>query len=92
MKINDFNPAQLVNINTKSNVNNFETFFKQKLDNLNSEQLKSEVNISEISTGKSENLQKAILQIDKAEMELKFALEVRNKLLDSYKQVIQTQI
>jgi len=96
MKISEFNLSNLNISNTQNNQNNFdssfEDFFKQKLDALNTEQLKSEVNIQEISTGQSSNLQKAILQIDKAEMELKFALEVRNKILDSYKQIIQTQI
>jgi len=96
MKIGEFNLSNLnVSGNQKSSETegaSFENFFKQKLDTLNNEQLKSEMHVNEISAGKTENLQKAILQIDKAEMELKFALEVRNKLLDGYKQVIQTQI
>lgn len=78
------------NIQNKSH--NFEDFYQSKLDSLNKVQLDSEKNQIEIAKGTSPNLQAAILQIDKAEMELKFALEVRNKLIEGYKQVIQTQV
>ena len=58
----------------------------------NKNQIKTESTINDLATGKINNLQEAVLQIDQAEIELKFAMEVRNKLIGAYKEILRTQV
>lgn len=48
--------------------------------------------MEQIATGKVENLQKAVQQIEEAELSLKLALEVKNKALNAYKEVMRMQV
>lgn len=66
--------------------------FSNMLEELNEEQKISDFETESIATGKTENLQKSILKIDKASMDLNLALSVQNKLLSAFKDIINTQI
>jgi len=48
--------------------------------------------MEQIATGKVDNLQKAVQTIEEAELSLKLALEVKNKALSAYKDVMRMQI
>ena len=71
---------------------NFQNMFTNAFDSINNEQKVSEFNMEQIATGKTENLQKSILQIDQASLSLSLALEIQNKLLSGFKEVISTQV
>jgi flagellar hook-basal body complex protein FliE len=45
-----------------------------------------------IATGKVENLQEAVQKIGGAELSLKLALEVKNKAMGAYKQIMAMQV
>ncbi|MDY0051375.1 MAG: flagellar hook-basal body complex protein FliE [Aliarcobacter sp.] len=45
-----------------------------------------------IASGKVTNLQEAVQKIEEAELSLKLALEVKNKALAAYKQIMAMQI
>lgn len=70
----------------------FEDVLKNSIEELNSEQVEAYKSMSDIATGKVENLQEAVKQIEEAELSLKLALEVKNKALGAYKQVMSMQI
>lgn len=80
------------NTNNKSNGTSFSNMLTSALSEVNSEQVTSEFHMEQIATGKTENLQKAILQIDQASMSLSLAMEIQNKLLSGFKEVINTQV
>ena len=48
--------------------------------------------MNDIATGKVDNLQEAVRTIEEAEMTLKLGLEVKNKALGAYKQIMSMQI
>jgi flagellar hook-basal body complex protein FliE len=70
----------------------FSDVLKSAMHDVNDKQVQAYSAMEEISTGKVENLQKAVQQIEEAELSLKLGLEVKNKALSAYKQVMQMSI
>jgi flagellar hook-basal body complex protein FliE len=80
---------------TKSVNNNevsFTSLLKQSLDEVNNSQVQAYNAMEDIATGKVENLQEAVQTIEEAELSLKLGLEVKNKAIGAYKQIMSMQI
>lgn len=77
--------------NTDNKVSFTETLNKAVVD-LNNQQVEAYQSMQDIATGKVDNLQKAVQQIEEAELTMKLALEVKNKVIGSTKQILQMQI
>lgn len=45
-----------------------------------------------LATGKSENLHEAMIAVEKAETALKLLVQVRNKALDAYQEIMRMQV
>jgi len=85
---NNFNPDKL----RSSTSNDFAQLLKNGVEKLNKEQLEAYESMQDIATGKVENLQEAVRKIESAELSLKFALEVKNKALNAYKEIMRMQV
>ncbi len=72
--------------------NSFSDILKDAIGDVNGQQVEAYDAMENIATGKVENLQKAVQQIEEAELSLKLGLEVKNKALGAYKQVMAMQI
>lgn len=70
----------------------FSSVLNQALTDVNSSQLKGYDAMESIATGKVENLQEAVQKIEEAELSLKLALEVKNKALSAYKEIMRMQV
>ncbi len=70
----------------------FSEILNKSLGELNESQVQAYNAMEGIATGKVENLQKAVQKIEEAELSLKLALEVKNKALSAYKDVMRMQI
>ena len=70
----------------------FSDVLKTAMSDINTQQVEGYDAMKSIATGKVENLQEAIHQIEEAELSLKLGLEVKNKALGAYKQVMAMQI
>jgi flagellar hook-basal body complex protein FliE len=75
-----------------NNKESFSSVLKNSLEEVNSSQVNAYNAMEEIATGKVENLQEAVQKIEEAELGLKLGLEVKNKALGAYKQVMAMQI
>ena len=71
---------------------NFSDILKKELENTNSALEKAEKIEADIATGQVKDLAKASITIQKAEMQMKMMLEVRNKAINAYKELLKTQI
>jgi len=87
--LDNFNTNKL---KANSNNNEFEKLLKDGIEELNKEQIEAYNAMSDIATGKVENLQEAVQKIESAELSLKFALEVKNKAINAYKEIMRMQI
>ena len=75
-----------------SNSESFSSLLKQSLEDVNNSQVQAYKTMDDIATGKVENLQEAVERINEAELTLKLGLEVKNKALGAYKQIMSMQI
>jgi len=72
--------------------NGFAELLEEGLDKLNNEQLISEDHKKNIASGEVKDLQKAIIEIDRASLSISLAGEVKNKILAAYKEIMNTQV
>jgi flagellar hook-basal body complex protein FliE len=70
----------------------FGEYLNEAIAQVNDDQLKAYDAMEGIATGKVENLQEAVTKIEEAELSLKLALEVKNKAMASYKEIMRMQI
>ncbi len=101
MNINSLNPNNIGTI-IKDNVGgnnistpsggNFADLLKKELDQTNTLQENANKASVDIATGTVKDLHKANIAIEQAEIDMKLMLEVRNKALSAYKELIKTQI
>jgi len=70
----------------------FSEILNKSLGELNDSQVQAYDAMEGIATGKVDNLQEAVQKIEEAELSLKLALEVKNKALSAFKDVMRMQI
>lgn len=70
----------------------FMAALKSSIDELNAQQKTSEEALSDIATGQIKDLHQAGIAIGKAESSMKIMLEVRNKAINAYKEILRTQV
>ena len=94
--INKVNSSGNVDLNLNKTKNSsdldFEKVLKSELEETNNLMQKAEKVEADIASGQVEDLAKASITIQKAEMKMKMMLEVRNKAINAYKELLKTQI
>jgi len=80
------------NINTDVKGESFSSMLNKAIGDVNDSQVKGYTAMEELATGKVENLQDAVQKIQEAELSLKLALEVKNKALSAYKEIMRMQV
>ena len=70
----------------------FQTMLNDAITDVNNQQVKGYDAMQGIATGKVTNLQEAVQRIEEAELSMKLALEVKNKAISAYKEIIKMQI
>ncbi len=81
------------NDNTQNVTNkSFENMLQDALLEINNTQVEGYKAMEGIATGEVKNLQEAVQKIEEAELSLKLALEVKNKAVNAYKEVMRMQV
>ncbi|BAK74251.1 flagellar hook-basal body complex protein FliE [Arcobacter sp. L] len=70
----------------------FQNMLNDAISNVNDQQIKGYDSMEGIATGKVTNLQEAVQRIEEAELSMKLALEVKNKAVSAYKEIMRMQI
>lgn len=70
----------------------FSSLLKQSLEELNASQEISDKALADMASGQVKDLHQAAIAIGKAETSMKLMLEVRNKAISAYKEILRTQI
>ncbi len=70
----------------------FEEFLINSLEKVNSDQINAQEMTEDLALGKVDNLHDVMIVSQKAELSLSFAVEVRNKILEAYKEVMRIQM
>ena len=70
----------------------FGSMLKEAVNEVNTYQKVSEQTMADMATGQIKDIHQAAIAIGKAENSMKLMLEVRNKAISAYKELIKTQM
>lgn len=71
---------------------NFSAWLVDQAEALNEKALASEVSVSDVANGKVENLHQIIIGMEKAKQSFELAVQVRNKLVEGYQEILRMQV
>jgi len=66
--------------------------FMRELDKLNQTVTGSEALLQDLATGKTDNIHHVMLALEDAKLTLQMALQVRNKVVEGYQEILRMQI
>ena len=93
---NSLNALGLTGVNKIDEVgvdkSSFQSMLSDAISDINNQQVEGYKSMEGIATGKVTNLQEAVQRIEEAELSLKLGLEVKNKALNAYKEIMRMQI
>jgi flagellar hook-basal body complex protein FliE len=70
----------------------FSDYLNQALNNTNSLLLDSEKLADEFAAGKTDNIHQVAIASEKADLALQFTMQIRNKILDAYMEIMRMTI
>ena len=70
----------------------FTDILKDSINEVNKNQGESDHAIKELVAGRTKNIHETMLSIEKADASLKMAMQVRNKILEAYREVMRMQV
>ncbi|HEX3030328.1 MAG TPA: flagellar hook-basal body complex protein FliE [Clostridia bacterium] len=70
----------------------FSEVFKNALNKVNDSQLEAEQIADDFAAGKTDDINAVMISATKADLSLQLALQIRNKLLDAYNEIMRMQI
>ena len=76
----------------QSQAGDFSKWFATEVQSLNDQILTSEANLEKLATGEMNNLHEVMMSLEKAKLSFELALQVRNKLLEGYQEVMRMQV
>ena len=77
---------------TSAEGSDFFSILQSAIGDVNEKQKTADNALGQIATGQVKDLHQAAIAIDKAEISMKVMLEVRNKAINAYKELLKTQI
>lgn len=80
------------NSNPKTEGADFSSWVSSEMMTINNQINKAELNVRELAAGKADNLHHVMTSLSKAKLSFELAVEVRNKLLEGYQEIIKMQI
>ncbi|MCT4606715.1 MAG: flagellar hook-basal body complex protein FliE [Marinisporobacter sp.] len=94
MKINNITntPKNVFTINKEKNQQDFSAFLKDSLKKVNDYELASERVNTLAAAGGINNIHEVMIAAEKSKIALQFTVEVKNKVLDAYKQIMRLQV
>lgn len=70
----------------------FKDLLKGALQDLNASQVNGTNAMKELATGEAKNLHEVVLAMEQAGLTLQYAIQIRNKILESYQEIVRMQV
>jgi flagellar hook-basal body complex protein FliE len=70
----------------------FADTLKAAVNNVNDMQKVADVKMQEIATGKNHNIPEVMIAAEKADISLKLMVQVRNKIIEAYQEIMKMQV
>ncbi|TQV73409.1 flagellar hook-basal body complex protein FliE [Exilibacterium tricleocarpae] len=84
--------TRFTGVNIASDAPNFATWLAQEIDTVNQQIAAADVQVQRLVTGEQDNLHQVMSTLEKAKLGMQLVVEVRNKLLESYQEVMRMQV
>ncbi len=65
---------------------------RQSVDQVNQHQHQADHAVKEMVAGRNKNIHETLLAVERADASLKLMMQVRNKILDAYREIMRMQI
>ena len=76
----------------KPSASEFKEMFEKYLKDVNELQLEADKSVKDLATGKAENLHQLITVITEADLSFRLMMQVRNKLVEAYREIMRMQV
>lgn len=90
------NLDSIIGDNSKSNINNssldFSSILKEKLNEVNDKQINADNITNEFISGDDIDVHQVMLSAQEAQMSLQLAVQMRNKIVESYQELNRMQV
>lgn len=73
-------------------VDSFKDLLNNALDKVNRIQHQADTTISKFSTGEIEDIHQVMIAVEEANLALQLTIQVRNKILESYREIMRMQV
>lgn len=70
----------------------FGDYLKSALDSLNESQVQADDDTEKLITGETTDIHQVLISAQEAKIQMELAVEVRNKLVDAYKEISTMQV
>ncbi len=70
----------------------FAATLKDAVTSVNTAQKESDVKMQELATGKSQNIHETMIAAEKADIALRLMVQVRNKMIEAYQEMMRMQV
>ncbi len=71
---------------------NFSELLKDSFEKVNEYHSQADRAVKELLAGRTKNIHETMLTLEKADLSLKLMMQVRNKLLDAYREIMRMQV
>jgi flagellar hook-basal body complex protein FliE len=69
----------------------FSELLSDSLEKVNTYQVEADTAVKELISGRNKNIHETMLTLERADTSLKLMMQVRNKILDAYKEIMKMQ-
>jgi flagellar hook-basal body complex protein FliE len=76
----------------KNNGKSFADTLNEAISNVNELQLQSDHKVQELATGKTDDVAGVMITAEKADIALRAMVQVRNKIIDAYQEIMKMQV
>jgi flagellar hook-basal body complex protein FliE len=73
-------------------VGSFQQLLDDSIKQVNDLQSQADTLAQNLATGKADNLHDVMLALNKASLALEFTIQVRNKVIEAYQEIMRTQV
>src|SRR5438045_1118489 len=74
------------------NAKTFGDFMKDLVQDANSSALQADVKLQDVAAGRNKDLHGAVLAMEKADVQFRLLTQVRNKVIDAYREILRMQV
>jgi flagellar hook-basal body complex protein FliE len=88
----EMNPASAPSSAGGAKGGTFLDALQNTMEEVNKTQLEADQSIKDLVAGRTKNIHETMLQLQKADLSLKTMMQVRNKVLEAYKEIMKMQV